>query len=173
MAQDVGFPIDGFPKGLPWRTSARLIATGDVIPVVAATGTDTTPVVTETYIAELAVRAQGVKATGVSLLNGTLVAGNVKVYLYNAAGKVIASSASVAQAGAAAYQRIPFSSPIKLVPGTYYIGLQMNNTGGRFRSHLFGDFGSSKKTGEVFGTGTTITPPTTFTASLGPIASLY
>jgi hypothetical protein len=34
-------------------------------------------------------------------------------------------------------------------------------------------FGASKKTGETFGTLTTITPPPTFTTGLAPIATLY
>ncbi len=58
-------------------------------------------------------------------------------------------------------------------PGTYYVLVQFNNTGARFNTHTFGDFGASKKTGEVFGTFTTITPPTTFTTAQGPYASLY
>lgn len=74
----------------------------------------------------------------------------------------------------AAYQRIPFAAPWAAVgPATYFILLQNNNTGNRFRTHAYGDFGASVKTGETYGTFTSVTPPSTFTTAKGPIASLY
>lgn len=97
MANDIGGPISGrndgpgsFFAGVP-----RTAQTGGV-PVKASTdGTDTTPVITETYIAELEV-AVGCRATGFANFNGSVASGNLKVILYNSAGKVIASSASTA-----------------------------------------------------------------------------
>lgn len=173
MANDIGRPVPATQDAMDEAWSApRCIHTG-ATPVKASTdGTDTTPVVTETYIAELLV-PKAVRATGFGMFNGSAVAGNVKAILYNKDGKVVASSASTAQSGTDAFQRVPFSAAVNLPAGTYYVGLQFNNTSARFNSHPVGNFGASKKTGEVFGTATTITPPTTFTADLGPMGGLY
>lgn len=166
-------PTGGLAAGGGFAVSPRLCHTGNVVPMAATPGTDTTPVTTETYIAEVFVPAN-CTLTGVSIYNGSAVAGNMKVGLANSSGVVVASSASTAVSGTEAYQRVPFSATYAAKgPATYYVLLQNNNTSNRFRSHLKGDFGASKKTGETFGTFTTITVPTTFTASLAPIASLY
>lgn len=174
MANDVGGPISGrgdgpsgFFSGVP-----RVCVTGNV-PVKASTdGTNATPVITETYIAEIQVDV-GVRATGFANFNGSVASGNLKVYLYNADGKVIASSASTAMSGTDAFQRIPFSAPINLRTGRYFIGLQIDNTTARVNMHPIGNFAAFKKTGEVYGTGTTITPVSTFTADVGPMGGLY
>lgn len=174
MANDIGGPIgaraDGpgsFFAGVP-----RVVHTGNT-PVKASTdGTDTTPVITETYIAELEV-AVGVRATGFANFNGSVASGNLKAILYNAAGAVIASSASTAMSGTDAFQRIPFAAPINLRPGRYFVGLQIDNTTARVNTHPIGNFAQFKKTGEVYGTPTAITPVSTFTASLGPMGGLY
>jgi hypothetical protein len=112
--------------------------------------------------------------TGVALLNGSTAAGNIKVGLASSAGAILASSASTAMSGTAAYQRIPFSSTYAAKgPATYFLVAQFSDNTAVFRAHVFGNFGASKKTSEVFGTLTTITAPTTFTTNVGPIASLY
>lgn len=149
--------------------------TGETAPMAATDGTDTTPVVTETYIARVAVLANAT-LTGVSIVNGSAVAGNVVVILYDDNGTVIANSAlaGTAQAGTAAYQDIPFTAPVDIQgPGRYFVGVQFSSTSARFRSHTFGRFPAFKKTGETFGTPTTITPVSTFTTNTGPIASVY
>lgn len=176
MGNDVGSPISGGGGSVGllaelWG-SPRCIATGDT-PVKASTdGTDTTPVVTETYIAELHV-PRSVRSTGFAVFNGSVAAGNYKIILYGPDGKVITSTASTAMSGTDAFQRIAWSAAVNLGAGTYYVGVQMNNTSGRLNTHPIGNFGASKKTGETFGTATTITPPTTFTANLGPMGALY
>jgi hypothetical protein len=87
---------------------------------------------------------------------------------------VIAQSASTAQSGTAALQAFAFTTaPTLKGPGVYYIGVQFDSTSARFRTHALGVAGASKKTGETYGTFTTITPPTTFTTALGPVGSLY
>jgi microcystin-dependent protein len=163
------------PAGTGFTRTAKLIHTGGLPAHATGDGTDTTPVVTETYIAEVFVPGPGsVSLTGVSLFNGSAVAGNIQVALADSNGNVVAQSAATAAAGTTAYQRIPFSAAYNAIgPATFYVLLQNNNTSNRYRSHTFGDFGCSKKTGETFGTFTAITPPTTFTAGQGPIASLY
>lgn len=143
--------------------------------IAATTGTDTTPVVTETYIVEVFVPVN-TTLTGVSVLNGSAVGGNMRISLATSAGVPIAAAltASAAASGTAAYQKVPFAAPYAAAgPAKYFILLQNNNIANRFRSHAVGNFGASKKTGETYGTFTTVTPPTTFTADQGPIADVY
>lgn len=174
MANDVGGEIgsradgpSGYFSGVP-----RVAHTGGV-PVKASTdGTDSTPVITETYIAEVEV-AVGARVTGFANFNGSVASGNLKAILYNSAGAVIASSASTAMSGTDAFQRIPFAAPINLRPGRYFVGLQINNTTARVNMHPIGNFAAFKKTGEVYGTATAITPVSTFTANVGPMGGLY
>ncbi len=174
MANDVGGPVSGRadgPSGF-FANVPRSVQTGNT-PVKASTdGTDTTPVITETYIAEIDVVA-GIRATGFANFNGTVASGNLKAILYDSAGKVIASSASTTMSGADAFQRIPFAAPINLRPGRYFVGLQVDNTTARVNTHPIGNFAAFKKTGEVYDTATAITPVSTFTTGLGPMGGLY
>ena len=111
---------------------------------------------------------------GFALLNGSAVAGNVKVGLYDRLGRLVAESASTAQSGTAAFQRINWTKSINLTPGTYYVGVTFDNTGARFRAHPFGNFGATKATGLAYGTlPKTISPPTTFTTNLAPVGGLF
>lgn len=148
---------------------------GNAAPGTTTTGTDTTPVVTETYICEVFVPVNCL-LTGVSVLNGSAVAGNMQISLADSAGVPIAAAqtASTAASGTAAYQKVPFVTPYAAKgPAKYFILLQNNNVANRYRSHILGNFGASKKTAEVYGTFTAVTPPVTFTTGLGPIADLY
>lgn len=149
--------------------------TGGIPPRITTDGTDSTPVNTEVYIGQIMVPGN-MTITGVAILNGSAVAGNVKVGLADSTGAVVATSASTAQAGTGAYQRVPFTATYAAKgPATYYVlAIFDTNTTPRFRTHTFGNFGAAKQITQVFGTGfTAITPPTTFTASLAPIASAY
>lgn len=155
------------------RGNVSVFHTGDAAPGVATTGTDTTPVVTETYLSRVLI-PHNTSVTGVAILNGSAVAGNVTVILYDSNGYPVAQSASTAQSGTAAYQRIPFATAFNATgPGLYFVGVQFNNTSARFRTHALGVFTAFKKTGETYGTATQITSPNTFTADQGPIASTY
>jgi len=151
----------------------NVISTGDAGAHTTTTGNDTTPVVTETYIARVFMPVNA-SLTGVSLLNGSAVAGNVVGILYNSDGVPIAQTASTAQSGTAGYQQIPFTAPINIQgPGRYWVGFQFNNVSARFRTHIVGNFPAFKKTGETFGTATALTPVITFTTAVGPIAATY
>ncbi len=155
-------------------TSCRLYHTGGA-PNTSATAANTnqTPVATEVYIAEVQVMMP-CTATGLSIYNGSAVSGNAKVGLASATGAVLATSASTATAGTTVYQNIPFTATINLTPGTYYALTFYDNNTQRPTAWTAGAFGASKQTGQTFATGfTTITPPTTFTTALGPVASLY
>jgi hypothetical protein len=154
-------------------TAPTVFHSGQAPPVAATSGTDTTPVVTETYVSSVFV-ACNTDLTGIAVLNGSAVAGNMTVALADSTGGVIANSASTAASGTAAYQQVPFTAPIKVKgPGLYYILVQNNNTSNRFRSHPIGNFRAGKLTSQVYGTLPPFTPPTGFTADLGPIASTY
>lgn len=162
--------------------SPRNIHTGNSKPLATTDGTDYTVVATEVLIAEVFVPVN-VTVTGVALFNGSAVAGNVKVGLADSNGNVVATSASTAQSGTDAFQRIPFvvgatPTPYAAIgPGTYWV-LAIGDTGGgtsKINTHTIGSFGAAKQTGQVYATGFTniTTPPTTFTTGLGPLASLY
>lgn len=150
--------------------SPRLVHTGGKPAMLNSEGNDTTPSVTEMYLAEIYVPGN-VTTTGVALFNGSAVAGNVTAALYDGAGKFLGASASTAQAGTDVYQLIPLA--LTLTPGTYYVAAQFDSTSARFNSHIFGTFGAGKLTGQTYGTLPTVTVPSTFTTALGPIASLY
>lgn len=162
----------GIGAAMPYA-GPTVFHTGDAAPMTTTTGTDTTPVITEEYVARVFV-PMNAKLTGISLLNGSAVSGNVTVILYDSNGGIVANSASTAQSGTAAYQQIPFASAYNAKgPANYFVGLQVDNTTARFRSHILGNFGASKKTAQTYGTLTALTPPTTFTTGVGPVADTY
>lgn len=164
---------DGVASGA--TQNGRLMASCGVPAQVSTAGTDSTPVVTEVYIAQVFVPVN-VTVTGVAVFNGTVASGNIKVGLADSTGAIVATSASTAMSGTDAYQLVPFTATKALQgPQTYYILEFVDNTTARINTHtLAGACGASKQTGQVYATGfTTITPPTTFTTALGPIASLY
>lgn len=168
--------VDGQRIEVPARNpavsaGARLVHTGGVPAKLTSEGTDKTPSVTETYLAELYV-PELMTITGVSLFNGSAASGNVTVGIYDSAGSFLGKSETTAQAGTDAYQRVPLA--LTLTPGTYYVAAQFDDTSARFNTHVFGDFGAGKLTGQTYGTMPSgVTVPTTFTTGLGPIASLY
>lgn len=165
------------------RPSARLCHTGGEPAIATTSGTDSTPVITEIYLAEIFVPAT-VLVTGVALFNGSAVTDGVKVGLFTQAGVLVATNATggagTVQAGTDAYQRIPFTGTVSVAgPQTYYVGIIFNGTTSRFNSHTVGNFGGGKLTGHVYATAmettaiTGLVMPTTFTTALAPIASLY
>jgi hypothetical protein len=154
--------------------AANLVHTGNWKPLAITDGTDAACVATTTFVAQLYVPAR-MTITGVAIVNGTAVAGNVQVGLADSTGAPItaALSASTAQSGTGAYQRIPFAAPYTANPGTYYVQLQCNNASARFRAHTVGDFRTTTQTSGTYGTFVSFTPPTTFTTAVGPVGSLY
>lgn len=140
--------------------------------MAAADGTDATPAATETYMAEIQV-PQPCRAKGVAIFAGSVWSDNFTAAIIDMTGAVLASTPSTAgNAVADTHQNVNFSTPVDLVPGTYYVVLQINGTTSRFNTHVKGSFGAGKQTGTVYGTLTGLTPPVTFTTGLGPIASL-
>jgi hypothetical protein len=163
----------GVPAAPGQTASARTIAIGGLVPAVSTDFTDATPVATEVYIGEVLVPIN-VTVTGVANFSGSVASGNLKVGLADSNGAIVATSASTPMVGTDAYQRIPFTATVNLLPGTYYILTFYDNGTARYNSPPLGSFGAAKQTGQVYATGfTAVAPPTTFTTNLAPIASLY
>lgn len=166
-------PTGGVAAAGGFSASCRNFAAGGLVPAVSTDFTDATPVITETYISEVFVPAN-CSATGIAVFNGSNVTGNMNIGLADSTGAVIAESIDTAGSGVDAYQRIAFTVAEALVgPATYYILVQYSSATARYNSPPLGNHGAAVKVGEVFGTFTTITPPTTFTANVSNIASLY
>lgn len=172
MATNNALNRGGIGPAMPF-TGPTVFHTGSAAPPTTTSGTDTTPVITEEYVSEVFVPCNA-PLTGVALLNGSAAAGNLTVILYDSTGNIVANSASTAQSGTAAYQQIPFATAYQAKgPAKYFVGLQCSSTSARFRTHILGNFGAAKKTSQTYGTLTTLTPPSTFTTALGPIADVY
>lgn len=159
--------------GIRSKGNVMVWHTGETSPAAATTGTDTTPATTTTYFARIFIPVN-TTVTGLSLLNGSAVAGNVTAILYDADGYPLASSASTLQSGTAAYQDFAFSAPVDIQgPGRYWAAFQFSSTSARFRTHTIGRFSTGSATGGTYGTIPNITPTTSFTTAVGPIASTY
>lgn len=171
MDPDAGVRVNG-STGVGKTFRPANCCTCNIPASVSTYGTDSTPVITETYIAQVDV-PHACTVTGIAVFNGSVASGNIKCAIADDQGRIIGQTASTAMAGTDAYQRVPFTETYDLVGGTYFILQQVDNTTARINTHTLGNAGCSKKTGETYGTFTTITPPTTFTANLGPVASLY
>ena len=169
-------PTGGVAAGGGFTASPRCIHTGAQPPLVSTDGTNATPVITEVYISEIFIPCN-MTLTGLANFNGTAVSGNIKVGLADSSGAIVATSASTAQSGTDAYQRVAFTSTYAAKgPATYYALLFVDNTTSRVNCHTFGNFGAGKQTGQTYATGfTTIAAsiPTTFTTALGPMMSVY
>lgn len=169
-------PTGGVAAGGGYTVTPRLCHTGSNPPQATTDFSDYTVVATETIRAEIFVPAN-TSSTGVALFNGSAVAGNVQLWLIDSTGASVAATASTAQSGTDAYQRIAWTGgPIALKgPATYWVAAQGNTGGGtsKINTHTVGNFGADKQTGTTFGTLTVATAPTTFTTALGPVASLY
>lgn len=165
----------GVGAGGGGSVSPRLIWTGGHQPYDSSDGSNSTPAATETYIAEVFIPCN-MTITGIAVFNGSVASGNMKVCLADETGAPVsaATSASTAMSGTSTLQRIPFAVAYAAKgPRTMYVLLQIDNNTARYRTIPFSSCGASKKTGEVYGTFTTVTPPTTFTANVGPMAQLY
>jgi hypothetical protein len=173
---DDDFTITGFGIGPPANQSVSpaMLHTGNLPPTSATFGTDRTPVITEGYVCAINVPCTMTLA-GAAILNGSAIAGTIKMYLFDSVGNIARVGNGTATSGIGAYQRVAWTSPyVAKGPATYYLVLTSNNVAYRFRAHNFGNFPTRVLTGLTFGTTPpSFTPPTTFVVDAGPIASLY
>lgn len=159
-------------------TVPTVFHSGQVGPVATTGLTQTQIVTTDTYFSEVFIPAN-TTLTGISILNGhtTSAAQHMNVGLANAAGTIVASSATTAtQATADAYQQIPFSTTYAATgPAKYYIAVQGDATTGYIATHTIGNFGATLKTTETYGTFVTTASyaTTTFVTARGPVADTY
>lgn len=117
--------------------------------------------------------------TGAGFLNGTTVGTDKAIVaLYGTDGTLIANSAvaGTTTAGASVIQNLAFTSAVNLLPGRYFLGLQMNGNTDTIR-HILAANGSNvsgSTTAGTFGTvPATMTVPSTFTTAVAPIMQLY
>lgn len=144
---------------------------------VTTYGTDASNTNTEAYNAAIFVPCN-MSVTGISVFNGSAVAGNIKAYLFASNGTTaIGATASTAQSGTDAYQRMALvGGPIAVLgPATYYISVTGDTSGGtqKLNLHTYGEGPAWKSTGLTYGTNASVTPVTTFTADVGCVASIY
>jgi hypothetical protein len=120
---------------------------------------------------------QGQTLTGINVLVGsTGGTDSWNVELKNAAGVTVANSALAGTTAGTAntWQQIPFTTPYYAAPGQYYISLQSNGTTAHpaVYNSPTSPLVTQSSTG-TFGTVASITPPTTYTAGLGPVCFPY
>lgn len=161
------------------QTLAPALCHSGGVPATASTdGTELDVVVTELYLCEVLIPGNG-PITGVNFMTGTNTNGNAKVMLFDSAGTRLAISAStdVSSFAADSYNKVPFSSVYNAKgPAKGFIGIICDDNTNDINTHTFGGFDAGKITGLVYATEAgyaSITPPSTFTTGLGPIASLY
>jgi parallel beta-helix repeat protein len=142
-----------------------------------ATGSEATAVVGTIYLCEVEV-TESFLPSGVEILNAELTGGSVIVAIYDRYGTLLVSSttAGTAASGKGTYQKVSFASTIGLIPGRYFVALQANATTYKFRAVPETSLRSA--TASVAGTfGTLSNPlssiPTTFTANVGPVATIF
>jgi hypothetical protein len=175
-------PSGGVAAAGGFTVSARGCHTGGGVAQIAAAGTDKAVVITEMYVSEIFIPAN-CTVTGVAVLMGSATEGSgatgTQAALYNSAGTRVAISDDVDVSGFTtdAYGALPFTSTYAAKgPATYYIGIISGVNTNKIRTHIAGAFGAVAVTGLVYSTEAgyaTITPPTTFTTGVAPIASLY
>ncbi len=118
--------------------------------------------------------------TGIAvLIGGTGGTDSWIAELHGPTGLLLATSATAGTTAGTAntWQRLAFTTPFEInegQAGTYYIALQSN--GNTAKPAVYTSAGLPIVSGSaagVFGTGAAITPPTTYTASLAPVAQPY
>lgn len=168
-------PTGGVGAAGGFTASPRCLWTGGNAANALTTGTDTAFTTTQTQIAEVYIPSN-VTVTGVAVLMGSAAGnGNLNVALANSSGVVVASSATTTTSGTSTtFTKVAFSSTYAAVgPATYYVLVQGSNASDKYRGIAAGTFGASAKTSETYGTFTTVSAPTTFTAAAGVHAQLY
>ncbi len=118
--------------------------------------------------------------TGAGCLNGTTVGTNKYTFaLFGTNGTLLANTAAagVLTANASVFQNIAFTTPINLIPGRYFIGVQLDGATDTVR-HLLAANGSNVICGTQTGAAGTVptsitTVSSTFTTATAPICQLY
>ncbi|MDB5611330.1 MAG: hypothetical protein JWP25_8230 [Bradyrhizobium sp.] len=146
---------------------------------LSSLGTNKTLVAGTTYVADLFIPLASVLLTGIGVLNGATV-GTDKgiVSLYDATGVLLAQSAAAGAttSGANAFQQYAFTAAYTTIkPGRFFVAYQSNGTTDTIRTIATATWIDvlSQSNAGVFATLPALTPPTTFTADVGPVAYAY
>lgn len=158
----------GSKKHLTWPALTALTA-----------GTDTTPVAGTRYTCSIYI-PHNLTMTGIGYLIGS-VGGTDKAIaeLHDADGTLLANSAvaGVTVGTLATFQELPFTAPVAIIQGWYYLSVTVNGTTCRLRTIAtalgISQTALSKSATGTFGTVGALTVPTTFTADVAPIAYTY
>lgn len=173
-AGSAGFPSSTF-NGWGRARAQSNIPIGPV--AYASIGTDAASVAGTIYESDIDLKIPQL-ATGLALLNGTVVGtDNLIVFIRDADGNLLATSALAGTLGAGAdvFQAIAFTSAIFLLPGRYIIGLQVSGaTHANQRASASTYILNARSTAGVFGTiPATAAALTTFAAGTGPMGYIY
>lgn len=111
--------------------------------------------------------------TGIQWVNENPVGSNGIVALYSAAGAILGSSSSTAQSSTFAVQPVPFTTPVPVAAGSYFLALITNGGTGQFGVARFFATAATAAQGS-FAAPSTITPPskTTRTGNV-PLLGTY
>lgn len=160
---------------LSGRSRFQTVPIGSV--AYSSFGNATTTVAGTHYRAEIFVNRK-VTLKGIAVLNaGTIGADKGLVALYDSTGSLVASSAAAGATtvGANAFQSYDFTATVDVKPGQYWAVYQSNGTTDNVRTiaaSTFIETSTGSATG-TFATALNFTPPTTFTANVGPVAYAY
>lgn len=155
---------------------------GGNLGTLSSLGTSTTVTADKTYYADIFIPLASVTLTGVGFLNGTTATTDKTIVsLYDSSGTLLANSVVTGGGTLIAtsniFQQVAFTATYTTIkPGRFWIGYQQNGTTATPRTIATATW-IDVLTGSATGTNAvaapTITPPTTFTADVGPIAYVY
>lgn len=136
----------------------------------------TTVAGTRLYV-DTSIGTNGTVVTGIRALIGATGGTDKFIYeLHDAAGNLVATTAlaGVTVGTAGTFQAIPFTAPVTVNAGVYFIVVQSNGITAKVATYNapVTPLLTGSATG-TFGTSAAITPPTTYTAGVGPVAMLY
>lgn len=149
------------------------------LPPAVASSTSATPSATVVYVSQIFIPFN-TTITGLYNTNAATCGTNKWIgALFNASGGVVANSSTsgITCSGSSGYQALAFTAPVAVTgPAMYWVGLYVNGTTDRYYAvpalgQGWGLAGSVST--QTFGTVATITPPTTFTADVGPVMFTY
>ena len=148
-----------------------------MVPAATTSGTDTFGVVDNSMFVTAINIPCNMTITGISYLIGS-VGGTDKAIaaLFDSTGAPVAWSAiaGTTVGTTATMQHLAFITAYAASgPGLYFIGIQLNGATAKIRTQPFGDHPAAVFPTLTFGAPAAITPPTTFTASKGPIVMTY
>lgn len=150
---------------------------GGISPTVATSGTDTTGIANQQWIAPVYIPANQT-ITGISYLIATGGTDRAIAALYSNAGVLLANS-TTASAGtvvgsSSTMQSLAFTAPYAAAgPANYWVSIQTNGTTAHIRTAPVGAFFTAVQAAGGTAPLATITVPTSFTTAQAPIASTY